>query len=378
VSTLKVEVVRVDDVLPHPNADRLEIVAIRGWNCVVRKGEWQPGDLGIYFPIDSVLSPEVESAIFPPDSKIKLNNSRVRTIKLRGAISQGLLVSLKDINNVCRPLCTDLIWQEGDDLTPETGTTKYEPPDPQQSLHGSGASGKRKKSPNPCFHRYTDMENFKNNIHLFEVGEGIIVQEKIHGTNFRAGWVPYHADTWWKKAASWLGLTPTWEFVYGSHNVQLQNRFLTTTFRPSKNVYVEAVNNYDLKKRIPKGYVVYGEIYGVDIQKGYAYGMEAYLYQRAMVAFDVKGPDEKYLHYDTAHSLLISMGIPCPPELYRGIYHGVDQLDLMRRGPSRLGKQEHREGIVIRSWDEQVCYLGRKMLKHKNDEFLALFEDDTH
>jgi RNA ligase (TIGR02306 family) len=376
MSTLKVEVVKVDDILPHPNADRLEIAVIKGWNCVVRKDAWYPGDLGIYFPIDSVLSPEVESAIFPSDSKIKLSNSRVRTIKLRGAISQGLLVPISDRQCFPEKVRFESI-REGMDLTQASGTTKYEPPESQQSQHAPGSSGKRKKSPNPWFHKYTDMENFKNYPNLFQVGEGIIVQEKIHGTNFRAGWVPYYPDTWWKKVLCWLGLTPEWEFVYGSHTVQLQNKFLPVTYY-GKNVYAEAVNNYLLKDLIPKGFVIYGEIYGVGIQKGYSYGMEIAQRQRALVAFDAKGPDGAYLNYDMARSLFVSMAIPRAPELYRGIYNGAHQLDFLRKGPSRLGQQLHREGIVIRSWEEQVCYLGRKMLKHKNDEFLALFEDDTH
>lgn len=83
MSTFEVSVVKIDDVIEHPNADRLDLVQIAGWNCVIRKGEYQKGDKVVYIPIDSILPFEIESKLFPPDSKVKLSKSRVKTIKLR-------------------------------------------------------------------------------------------------------------------------------------------------------------------------------------------------------------------------------------------------------------------------------------------------------
>jgi len=375
MSTLKVEVIKVDNVLPHSNADRLEIAVVKGWNCVVQKGEWHSGDLGIYFPIDSMLHPTVEAFLFPPESKVKLTNSRIRTIKLRGAISQGLLVSISDAKRLW-----SIVPVEGADLTAVTGTKKYEPHDNMASQNHTD-NRKRTKSPNPFFHKYTDIENFKNHITLFKPGEAIVVQEKIHGTNFRAGWVLYHADTWWKKVLAFIGLAPMWEFVYGSHNVQLQNRFLPATYY-DKNIYAEVVHRYDLKNRIPRNMVIYGEIYGVDVQKGYNYGLDKTgAHRRSLVVFDVKVGAYKYMDYTLMRAAIASMDLARPPEFYVGAYVSQEHLKSMVDGPSALnfhGSQKYREGVVVRAYTEQVCYLGRKILKYKSDEFLALFEDDTH
>src|SRR5574337_1686034 len=97
MSTLKVESVKIEQIHAHPNADRLEIAQIKGWQCIVQKDRYKAGDLAVYIPIDSVLPETVESKLFPPDSKVKLSGSRVKTIKLRGIISQGMLADFKTL-----------------------------------------------------------------------------------------------------------------------------------------------------------------------------------------------------------------------------------------------------------------------------------------
>lgn len=83
-------VVRVNEITPM-NADRLECAHIDGWHCVVGKGEFHKGDLAVYFEIDSQL-PEV----FPFNQMefLKSKKYKIRTQKIRGEYSQGLLVSL--------------------------------------------------------------------------------------------------------------------------------------------------------------------------------------------------------------------------------------------------------------------------------------------
>ena len=81
-------VVRVNKITPM-NADRLECAHIDGWHCVVGKGEFKEGDLAVYFEIDSKL-PEVEP--FTSMEFLKSKNYKVKTQKIRGEYSQGLLV----------------------------------------------------------------------------------------------------------------------------------------------------------------------------------------------------------------------------------------------------------------------------------------------
>jgi RNA ligase (TIGR02306 family) len=365
MSTLKVEVVGIDSVEKHPNADRLELANIKGWQCIIGKGNFKAGDSAVYFPIDSILPPELEYELFPPESKIKLHKSRVRTIKIRGAISQGLLIPLDDLG-------FDEDLPVGYDCTEQLGVIKYEPPVKAATTGGQATSPKRT---NPFFYKYTDIENFKNYPKLFDDEETIICQEKVHGTNFRAGWVPFYAYTWWDKIKVFFRIAPKWKFVYGSHRVQLQDKFLYTGFY-DKNVYSEATVKYNLQNLLLPGQVVYGEIYGSGVQKGYTYGLGEG--ERKLVIFDVK-IDNRYLDFGALDMFCIVRGLKMPPLVYTGRPPGNDKLKEYTEGESLLGPTAFgREGIVIRPELDKLCFMGRKILKFKSDTFLLKAEDDTH
>jgi RNA ligase (TIGR02306 family) len=367
MSTLKVEVVRVDDVIPHPNADRLDIAQIRGWQCVVGKGAYQPGELGAYFPIDSVLPEDLEAIIFK-DSKITLEKHRVRTIKIRGAVSQGLLVPFRDIPPFS-PIGANR--KEGDDLTDELGVKKYEP-SLDQSPQAGARAGRKQTNPhfhkytgNPHFHKYTDIENWKNHPNLFEPGELVWVLEKIHGSNFRAGYVPFHANTWWKKVKRFLRLTPTHEFVYGSHNVQLKH---------NGNIYWEMVEKYQLQSKLKAGEVVYGEVYGAGVQKGYLYDCKPN--ERKLAIFDLQVGSRYVIHREVVE-FCEQLNLPTVP-LCAIIPYNREEVKKHVDGWSWLGDQKVREGIVIKPDEEQHTYMGRKILKWKSEQFELTAEDDTH
>ena len=76
----------ITDLQPIEGADRIEKAIVLGWECVVKKGEFQVGQMIIYCEIDSVL-PELPEFEFLKDRKY-----RIRTIKLKGQVSQGLIL----------------------------------------------------------------------------------------------------------------------------------------------------------------------------------------------------------------------------------------------------------------------------------------------
>lgn len=88
--------VKIDNVIPHPNADRLDIAEIGGWRCIVGKGEFKSGDIGVYFEVDSRL-PECKP--FTDMEFLVSKHYKIKTQKIRGEFSQGLLVSLDTFNN---------------------------------------------------------------------------------------------------------------------------------------------------------------------------------------------------------------------------------------------------------------------------------------
>lgn len=362
MSTFKVEIVKIESISNHPNADRLEILKINDWNCVSAKGNFKSGDLCLYFPIDSVLPEEIEVKIFGPNSKVRLNNHRVRTIKLRGAISQGLAVP---------PSLFFDKFKEGQDVTEKLGITKYEPPVDIRPV-GTKLCQATKKQINPNFRKYTGIENAKNYTNIFEDGEIVSVTEKIHGTNFRCGWVKNEANSFWKKILKFIKILPEYEFVYGSHNVQLQNKLLAKTYY-NTNVYSEAVHKYDLKKIIPKGTVVYGEIYGDGIQKGYTYGCKQG--ERKLVIFDIMIND-KYVDVYEFEAILsfwkpiCPMELKSPPEIYCGPFNKEKIKELTNGNSILCPTQKVREGVVVKPLENATCIIGRKMLKFISDEYL--------
>lgn len=78
---------------PIKGADRIEVAQIDGWECVVKKGEFKVGEPVVYIEVDSIV-PERPEFEFLRDRKF-----RIRTIKLRGQVSCGLVLPLSILNN---------------------------------------------------------------------------------------------------------------------------------------------------------------------------------------------------------------------------------------------------------------------------------------
>lgn len=354
-SDFKVTVVIIDDILDHLDADRLEIAFVGGWNCVVKKGSFKKGDAAIYFPIDSVLREDTEARIFGPDSKVGLTNHRVKTIKLRGAVSQGLLVPL----SVFPMFNSSMV---GVDLTELVGVKKYEPKAPGFQVKVTA----EKKYVHPDFHVYTKWGNINNNKNLFKPDDIVVVTEKIHGTNFRAGWLPYTPKGFFTKILKFFRLTPKWEFVYGSHNTQLSNKDLEK--KDGKNIYANMVNQYDLMNRLPMGTVVYGEIFGDGIQKNFSYGLKD---KHDLVIFDIK-VNREYVDWGKFEFFIDAFRLPMAPVLYKGTFRYLF-IDRVINGPSEICKEQKiKEGVVIKTVKEERCHVGRKGAKVINPEYLLL------
>lgn len=366
MSTFKVPVVTIDEIRPHDNADRLECAVVAGWHVVVGKGQWKAGDLAVYLPIDSVLPVDLERKLFPEGSKITLSKSRIKSIKIRGVVSQGMVVK---IDEVCPTGWHPADFKVGDDMSEVLDVTKYEPPHKQVQSQPGKRTGKRRKE-HPLFKKYTDLENIKWYPKVFAEGEQVYVTEKVHGTNFRAGWVPTVANTWWKKCLKLLRMLPPYEFVYGSRNVQLQARRDRRGFY-GKDIYGAIVDKYDLERKVPKGTVVYGEVYGDGIQPGYNYGMINGGHRLAV--FDVYtfcSGEGQWLDSKSTLVYCDVNNLPHVPVLYHGSYN-ADLVKSLASGDSVLEPtQKVREGVVVKPEHEKVDVCGRKILKVINDDFL--------
>lgn len=165
MSSLIVEVATIQEIKVHENADNLELAIVKGWQCVVGKGQYSVGEKIVYFPPDTVLP---QTLIDGYGVSQHVHNGRIRCAKLRGEPSFGLVVSVPKHE-----------WEVGRDVAEYFGATKYEPP--MKNMQGD------QESDDALFVRYTEIENLRNFPDIIKVGESVVITEKIHGMNARVG-----------------------------------------------------------------------------------------------------------------------------------------------------------------------------------------------
>lgn len=113
---------RISWIKPIKDADKIELCGILGWQCVIaKKDNFKIGDKVIYIEIDSIV-PEKPEFEFLRDRKF-----RVRTVKLRGEISQGLVIPISYLSNFSK-------YDIGDDVTEVLGIVKYLSPSEREEF----------------------------------------------------------------------------------------------------------------------------------------------------------------------------------------------------------------------------------------------------
>lgn len=152
----------VNSVAPIANSDFLSVVHVDGWMVVAKRGEFNAGDRGVFFEIDSFL-PVTErfeylrKACFVTHPELG-EGFRLKTVKLRGQISQGLILPLSEFPELPADIA------EGTDVTAALGVRKYEVPEAQPGVWRapSGAQAAKTFMPFPHFVRRTDQERIQN------------------------------------------------------------------------------------------------------------------------------------------------------------------------------------------------------------------------
>lgn len=168
----------ISDVVPIADATNIELVKIDGWQCVAKKGEFSVGDACLYFEVDSFLPEFDQRYSFLAGRGVQTNGDgnkgyRLRTIKLRGQLSQGLALPLSVFPEAIALHCT------GDeaDFSDLLGVTKWEPALPAQ-LAGQA------KGYFPEFLRKTDQERVQNMPWVLEDTESTWeVTQKLDGSS---------------------------------------------------------------------------------------------------------------------------------------------------------------------------------------------------
>lgn len=163
MSSFAAPVVRVRAIEPIPGADAIELAVVGDYRSVVRKGQFVPGDRAIYLPEGAVLPDAVIEDLGLAGKLAGSAQNRIKAIRLRGCLSQGILHPVVPEGAV-----------DGQDCAARLGVTKYEPPIP---AHMAGEVADLFGLPLKF-----DIENVKAFPDVLREGEEVELSEKAHGS----------------------------------------------------------------------------------------------------------------------------------------------------------------------------------------------------
>jgi RNA ligase (TIGR02306 family) len=298
-----------------PNADLIEVAVIDGWEVVVKKNEFNIGDLCVYLEIDSwvptKLAPFLSKGKEPREYQ-GIKGERLRTVKLKGQLSQGLVLPLSPADKE--------FYGIGEDVTEEFNILKWEPVIPTQ-LAGKTAGNF------PSFIPKTNQERIQNYIrHVVHLGESLWeVTEKLDGSSMTV----YN-----------IGITSgicsrNWELKQDD----TENAFVSTALR---------LNLFEKLFKTGLNIALQGELCGPGIQ-----GNSYKLSQPEFFVFDIWDIDtQQYYSTEQRLSLCKSLGIKHAPVFANYLTTGkttVTELLTFAEGQSVLNTKAEREGYVFKN-----------------------------
>ena len=321
---------------PIPNADLIEVATIDGWKVVVKKGDFQIGDKCVYCEIDSILPAGPEFEFLAP------RHYRIKTIKLKGQLSQGICFPISILDG--RKYGTDTrespaySIDEGTDVTGLLKITKYEPYMPE-SLSGLA------KGILPSSIPKTDEERVQNIPSVLQRHKNrlMYITEKLNGTSMTV----YYTD----------------EFGVCSRRLDLKETEDNAYWRMARIANLE-----EKLKSVGTPIAIQGELIGHGIQKNPYKLSQGDLQFRLFNVFDINRG--QYFLFDALKSFAVAYDIPMVPVLDEEfeLDHDVDALLQLAEGKSTLALVE-REGIVFRSldfvYDQDIGRLSFKAISNK-------------
>ena len=264
-------IVKIQNLRPHTNADRLQIATVFG-NDVVVGLDVQIGQLMVYFPTDGQLGEEyckVNDLVRRKDENgnpaggyLDPDKRNIKAIKLRGEKSDGMLAPLTSLANFTT--VSDL--KEGDTITTLNGVEICKKYIPRRRTGGTwvGSTHKKAKANHaPTFYEHVDTAQLAYNLNQFKSGDIVELTLKMHGTSGRTGYLPIIKQakrTIWDKILRRPGKTYTeYDYVTGTRRVVLDSKH-DGGFYDDNSFRHAMAKKFEGKLR--KGEVVYYEIVG--------------------------------------------------------------------------------------------------------------------
>ncbi len=342
---------KIDALRPIEGADAIECAVVGGWTVVTKKGEYAVGDLAVYCEIDSFIPTSIAPFLTKPDNYPKVfegvEGERLRTVKLRGQLSQGLLLPFTakmaiDIGAGPGAKFTDY---EGTDVSEALGIVKYEAPVP-------AALAGEVKGMFPSVIPKTDQERIQNlKVELAEW----LTNDELH----------------WEVTEKLEGSSMTVYMRDGEVGVCSRNLDLKPN---ADNSLWRAANKYNLPAKligIGRNIAIQGEIVGNGIQ-GNIYQMR----DQDFLVYDIYDIDAgRYFTPGERKAFVAEHGLNhCPVLAYSarltdtlGLTN-MDQILKFAEGKSVMGMIGcEREGVVFKCHEKQVSFKAisnKYLLKH--------------
>jgi len=335
---------KISEINPIPSADSIEVATVGGWKVVVKRGEFAAGDLAVYLEIDSWVPHELAPFLSKGSDPREYNGikgERLRTVKLRGQLSQGLLIPISAVYGKIEPI--DI--QEGRDIGDLLGIQKWEAEIPA-SLAG------QVQGPFPSWIRKTDQERCQNLVtEIFEENAGAKyeVTIKLDGSSmtvFARGTVD-ESDPSLVQMESGVCSRNLWL------KVNEENASNTLVSVAVKSGLLGILEN--MARNGDGNFAVQGEIMGPGIQ-----GNRENLKMHQLFVFDIQNIDEGAYLDPGARSLLML-------DLYA---RGVDQ-NLIKHVPIVAHGAALLDTLGIKNVEDLLKFANGKSINHQVREGLV-------
>lgn len=358
MSTLDVKIYSIDNIIPHSNADNLEICLLGGWRTITQKNAFSIGEKVVFLSPDAIIPSSLHKFLnissycgkLPKSHDLSSVNARkINAANLRGEPSFGTIFNLETLQKYCNLHSLSCnINDENIDLISLLNIVKWEPP--PKVLSGDEAKEISD------FHKYTNIENWRKYPNIFDDFESVVLTEKIHGCCCRLGYMIDPDDN-------------TLKFMAGSSKLRRKE---------GQSLYWSPLEMYpQIKELLTSLYnsralpiIIFGEIFGYtqDMHYGLSNGQNDF----RMFDISIGG---KYVSFPTKKELATSFNIPIVPILYTGPYSKKVVEDFTNGKAFAYNKKDKfigREGVVITSYIETIHpEIGRKILKSVSANYLA-------
>lgn len=316
-------------------ADAIELSHVNGWSAVTKKGEFKKGDKVIFCEIDSWIPHHLAPFLSKgkePREYLGVRGERLRTVKLRGQLSQGLILPLNLIEKEL-----SFLYDEGEDMSETLGIVKYELPIPVQL---SGLV----KGNFPSLVTKTDEERVQNIRGIENYLDEVFVEtEKLHGTS-----------------VSFI-LNENNELEVCSRNLSLKEDDNNLYWKLAKvnnalDMLNAVKNHYEAEGAVVVTVAIQGEGVGQGVQKGWEYGIQIpEFFMFTIQVNGVKIPEEDYQMFSNGGLNVRSVPVVKKTTI-REIVGDVENIGaaLLKyvEGKSALDGKTIREGSVFRSMND--------------------------